>query len=172
VGLRVHNPETDHFDWARWIRGSSSNSEGPAHDIVDSRGETGVPGNDPFNIELNMHEWHKQDFYVPVSFESTTAVSTFDIACWDIIGKRYGAPIYDLIGGAFRTRDYSNGWYAPVASRLRSSAIAPRSTRPWVTRAEVRRLRRLRLHRWLRKTITKDINIRFVDLEDTIEVAA
>ncbi len=68
---------------------------------------------DPLNVEKNMHEWHKQDFYMPVSFESTTAVSAFDIACWDIIGKQFGAPIHQLIGGEFRTkiRLYSNGWY-------------------------------------------------------------
>jgi L-alanine-DL-glutamate epimerase-like enolase superfamily enzyme len=75
-------------------------------------------GKDPLNVELNMHEWHKQDFYMPISFESTTAVSAFDIACWDIIGKHYGAPIHELIGGAFRTevRHYSNGWYAGCVS--------------------------------------------------------
>jgi len=68
---------------------------------------------DPLNVEKNLHEWHKQDFYMPVSFNSTTAVSAFDIACWDIIGKHYGAPIHDLMGGIFRNRvrHYSNGWY-------------------------------------------------------------
>jgi L-alanine-DL-glutamate epimerase-like enolase superfamily enzyme len=70
-------------------------------------------GKDPLNVELNMHEWHKHDFYMPVSFESTTAVSALDIACWDIIGKHFGAPIHQLMGGAFRTkiRHYLNGWY-------------------------------------------------------------
>src|SRR2546427_7332843 len=50
---------------------------------------------------------------MPMSFESTTAVSAFDIACWDIIGKHFGAPIYELTGGAFRSRVrlYLNGWY-------------------------------------------------------------
>jgi L-alanine-DL-glutamate epimerase-like enolase superfamily enzyme len=70
-------------------------------------------GKDPFDVERNWHEWHKDDFYLPVSFESTTAVSAFDIACWDIIGKQFGAPIHQLIGGSMRTkiRLYSNGWY-------------------------------------------------------------
>jgi L-alanine-DL-glutamate epimerase-like enolase superfamily enzyme len=70
-------------------------------------------GKDPLDVEKNMHEWHKHDFYLPVSFESTTAVSAFDIACWDLIGKQFGAPIHQLIGGGFRTkiRHYSNGWY-------------------------------------------------------------
>jgi L-alanine-DL-glutamate epimerase-like enolase superfamily enzyme len=70
-------------------------------------------GKDPFNVEANFHEWHKHDFYLPVSFESTTAVSAFDIACWDIIGKHYDAPIHRLIGGTTRSRVrlYANGWY-------------------------------------------------------------
>ncbi|MGA2973572.1 MAG: mandelate racemase/muconate lactonizing enzyme family protein [Candidatus Bathyarchaeia archaeon] len=70
-------------------------------------------GKDPLDVERNWHEWHKHDFYLPVSFESTTAVSAFDIACWDLIGKQFGAPIHQLIGGSMRTkiRLYSNGWY-------------------------------------------------------------
>lgn len=70
-------------------------------------------GKDPIEVENNWHEWHKHDFYLPVSFESTTAVSAFDIACWDIIGKHFGAPIHQLLGGAVRPRIrlYSNGWY-------------------------------------------------------------
>ena len=70
-------------------------------------------GKDPLDTEKNFHEWHKNDFYLPVSFESTTAVSAFDIACWDIIGKHFGAPIHQLLGGSFRQkiRHYSNGWY-------------------------------------------------------------
>jgi len=70
-------------------------------------------GKDPLDMELNIHEWHKHDFYLPVSFESTTALSAFDIACWDIAGKHFGAPIHQLIGGTFRNsvRVYANGWY-------------------------------------------------------------
>jgi L-alanine-DL-glutamate epimerase-like enolase superfamily enzyme len=70
-------------------------------------------GKDPMEVERNWHEWHKHDFYLPVSFESTTAVSAFDIACWDIIGKHFGAPIHQLLGGSMRSRIrlYSNGWY-------------------------------------------------------------
>ena len=70
-------------------------------------------GKDPIEVENNWHEWHRHDFYLPVSFESTTAVSAFDIACWDIIGKHFGAPIHQLLGGAVRPsiRLYSNGWY-------------------------------------------------------------
>jgi gluconate/galactonate dehydratase len=71
-------------------------------------------GREAENVEANQTEWRKQDFYLPMSFESTTALSAFDIACWDIIGKEHGAPIHKLVGG--RTRDkvrmYANGWYS------------------------------------------------------------
>ncbi len=70
-------------------------------------------GKDPLDVEKNMREWYKHDFYLPFSFESTTALSAFDIASWDIIGKHFGAPLYQLIGGEFRSKvkHYANGWY-------------------------------------------------------------
>jgi len=84
--------------------------------VVESLREVGrlYKGKDPFDLELNQHEWHKHDFYLPVSFESTTALSAFDIACWDIMGKRLGEPIHRLLGGSLRqsVRLYSNGWYS------------------------------------------------------------
>ena len=45
--------------------------------------------------------------------ESTAALSAFQIASWDIVGKEHGAPIYDLLGGKVRdkVRAYANGWY-------------------------------------------------------------
>ena len=34
----------------------------------------------------------------------TTGIGAIDIACWDIFAKSVGAPLYDLLGGAARTR--------------------------------------------------------------------
>ena len=31
-------------------------------------------------------------------------ISAFDTALWDITGKHYGAPVYNLLGGAYRDR--------------------------------------------------------------------
>jgi galactonate dehydratase len=46
------------------------------------------------------------------SLELLAAWSAIEIASWDIIGKRTGLPVYNLIGGASRerVRIYANGW--------------------------------------------------------------
>lgn len=70
-------------------------------------------GKDIEDFERNQHEWHKHDFYLPFSFESTTALSSIDIASWDAFGKLLGLPVHKMIGGEFRRRVkvYLNGWY-------------------------------------------------------------
>ena len=46
------------------------------------------------------------------SVELLAAWSAVEIASWDILGKRTGLPVYNLIGGASRerVRVYANGW--------------------------------------------------------------
>ena len=101
--------------------------------VVESLREVGrlYKGRDPSDFELNQHEWHKHDFYLPVSFESTTALSAFDIACWDIVGKHHGVPIHRLLGGAFREsgRLYSNGWYGGCVTPEQFAARAKKYAR-------------------------------------------
>ena len=42
-----------------------------------------------------------------------TAIAAIEVACWDILGKSLGVPVWQLLGG--RVRDsvlgYANGWY-------------------------------------------------------------
>ena len=42
-----------------------------------------------------------------------TATAAIEVACWDILGKSLGVPIYQLLGGKVRTSipGYANGWY-------------------------------------------------------------
>jgi galactonate dehydratase len=59
------------------------------------------------------------------SVELLAAWSAVEIASWDILGKRTGLPINNLIGGASRerVRIYANGWRAGRRSRKPSSAV-------------------------------------------------
>jgi galactonate dehydratase len=56
-----------------------------------------------------------------------TAISGIEIACWDIIGKATGQPVYNLLGGRChdRLQAYANGWYG--------GAVTPED---WAERAQ------------------------------------
>jgi galactonate dehydratase len=56
-----------------------------------------------------------------------TAISGVEIACWDLIGKACGQPVYRLLGGRARDRlpAYANGWYGG-ALRPEDYAVAAR----------------------------------------------
>src|SRR3954447_25410340 len=59
-------------------------------------------GQDPLRIE---HHW--SHLYRMGPFRGSVlsgAVSAVDIALWDIKGKRYGAPVWELLGGRCRDR--------------------------------------------------------------------
>ncbi len=87
-----------------------------ARPVIESINELSraMVGRDALEIEANHLEWEKHDFYLHSSFESKTALSAFDIALWDILGKVYGAPVYRLFGGKVREdiEVYANGWYS------------------------------------------------------------
>jgi len=42
-----------------------------------------------------------------------TVIAAIEVACWDILGKHLGVPIYQLLGGQVRESvlGYANGWY-------------------------------------------------------------
>ncbi|MHB8360368.1 MAG: enolase C-terminal domain-like protein, partial [Thermoplasmataceae archaeon] len=71
-------------------------------------------GKDVFSLNENTMNFYKNSFYLSRSMEATSALSAFDIASWDLIGKYTGEPIYKLLGGAVRDkiRLYANGWYS------------------------------------------------------------
>ena len=75
-------------------------------------------GADPLTIEL--HQMHlERDTYWRYGPALSTALSGIDIALWDIKGKYYGAPVYELLGG--KVRDglpiYVNAWFAGAKTR-------------------------------------------------------
>lgn len=79
---------------------------------IQELGERYVVGTDPF--EVNRLAWNVQvaEYGIPGEV-GQSALAAFDIACWDIMGKALGQPVWRLLGGAFRdtVMAYANGWY-------------------------------------------------------------
>jgi len=67
-----------------------------------------VIGEDPLQPERLWHKMYKGLFLDP-----NVGMNAIEIACWDILGKSLGAPVWQLLGGKQRPslRVYANGWY-------------------------------------------------------------
>jgi len=58
------------------------------------------------NPERIHHLWQMmyRGYFYPAGREKLHALGALDLALWDIKGKKFGAPVYELLGG--QTRDY------------------------------------------------------------------
>ena len=68
-----------------------------------------LTGRDPLRIEDTFQVLYRGGFYRggPVLM---SAISGIEQALWDIKGKRYGVPVYELLGGAVRDRIRVYSW--------------------------------------------------------------
>jgi galactonate dehydratase len=62
-----------------------------------------VVGEDPTRVEHLYQKLYRQSFW-RLGVIGMSAVSGIDQACWDILGKSLGLPVYKLLGGAVRER--------------------------------------------------------------------
>lgn len=100
----------------RWVFLKIETDEGISgwgEPIVENRADTVMTavreaseyliGKDPMRIEDHFQVLFRSGFYRggPIL---TSAISGIDQALWDIKGKYYGAPVYDLLGGACRDK--------------------------------------------------------------------
>jgi galactonate dehydratase len=77
------------------------------HEWLEDR----ILGADPFDVERVVGNLIRDQYQGGATV--MTAISGFEIACWDLIGKSCGQPVYKLLGGRARDRltAYANGWY-------------------------------------------------------------
>jgi len=105
--VRVLTDEGIHGIGEATLNGFGRTCEAAVHELAGL-----VIGSDPRQIRANAAALHGR-----VSNEGghihRTALAGIEIACWDILGKSLGVPVYQLLGG--RLRDsvlcYANGWY-------------------------------------------------------------
>lgn len=72
-----------------------------------------IIGEDPTRIDYLWTKLYKDLHWMGQAGPVMDAISAIDIALWDIAGKRAGLPVYQLLGGAYRTRIplYANYWF-------------------------------------------------------------
>ncbi len=70
-----------------------------------------IVGADPAEVSKLMQVLIRQRFWKG-GVVKASAISGIELACWDILGKAAGKPVYELLGGAVRDkiRVYANGW--------------------------------------------------------------
>jgi len=87
-----------------------------------------VIGHDPSDIEALVRRMYIED-YARAGEIAMSAIATIEMACWDIVGKSLGKPVYKLLGGAVRDRikAYANGWYTVERTPQEFHAAAKRA---------------------------------------------
>jgi len=89
-----------------------------------------VIGTNPLETEVLWHKMYHATRDFGRKGTIMAAISAVDIALWDIAGKFYRVPVYQLLGGAFRRRvqAYATGFYRlrgpGEAERLADEALA------------------------------------------------
>lgn len=99
-----------------------SGREASLEALVTNLGEY-VLGRDPFNIKHFTQVMYDDYAIRRGSVDFFSALSAFELAMWDIVGKSLKVPVYKLLGGACRDRIrvYANGWFGgPFAARTPS----------------------------------------------------
>jgi galactonate dehydratase len=71
-----------------------------------------VLGSDPFDIESLVRRMKYGDFGRAGEIVMS-GIACVEMACWDIVGKALGQPVWRLLGGSVndRVKAYANGWY-------------------------------------------------------------
>lgn len=103
IFLKLHTDEG--IDgWGEFISGTKTETVvAGAKEQLDR-----IMGRNPFEIERLWQEMHRSFFRGgPIN---GTIISGIEMALWDIKGKAFGVPVYELLGGAARDRIRVYSW--------------------------------------------------------------
>jgi galactonate dehydratase len=89
-----------------------------------------VIGQDPRRVDFLWTKLYRDMNWLGQAGPLLSAISAMDIALWDIKGKLLGAPVYELLGGAYRQRIllYANYWFIEGGHNAEDYARQARET--------------------------------------------
>ena len=81
--------------------------------VIDQALKPLLIGADALDTEVLWHRMYHATRDFGRKGSVVAAISAIDIALWDLKGKHFGVPVYQLLGGAFRTEvePYATGFY-------------------------------------------------------------
>ena len=82
-----------------------------------------VVGRSPFDVETIWRLIYSAAFTQRPDLSTGGVLSGIEIACWDIIGKALGQPIYNLLGGKVNERLRSYTYLYPGESQTKASPL-------------------------------------------------
>jgi galactonate dehydratase len=99
VFVRVETSDSGLYGWGEAsLEWKTRSVAGAVEDFVPV-----LLGEDPTRIEHIYQKLYRQSFW-RVGVIGMSAISAIEQACWDILGKSLGVPVYKLLGGAVRER--------------------------------------------------------------------
>jgi L-alanine-DL-glutamate epimerase-like enolase superfamily enzyme len=81
-------------------------------------------GEDPLDIQRLWLKMFEQTSYMGRRGAVIQAISAIDIALWDLAGKHFGVPVYQLLGGKFRDTIDAYATFIPVEHPAENGRIA------------------------------------------------
>jgi galactonate dehydratase len=82
-----------------------------------------VIGRDPFRIETMWRNVYGSGYTLRPDISLMGVLSGIEMACWDIVGKAVGKPVYELLGGKVHERLRSYTYIYPDTAKGESDAI-------------------------------------------------
>ncbi|PZO82164.1 MAG: isomerase [Mesorhizobium amorphae] len=95
--------------------------------MIEDVAERYLVGRDPHDIDAFFRRCYSSGFSQRPDVSMMGCVSALEIACWDIIGKEAGKPVYKLIGGLVHERLRTYTYLYPSSGSVMVDEVAPRN---------------------------------------------
>ncbi len=91
--------------------------------LIQTVGERFIINSDPFNIEGMWRKIYASGYDQHPDNTKMAIISAFEIACWDIIGKAVGQPVYNLLGGKYHEKLRTYTYMYPASKTLQQGFV-------------------------------------------------